>query len=145
MLSLNGNSIYCRTTEEKILDLWDKNKYRKVSCRDFLYPARGEKVYRLWNTDLVVENLETHKVMINLSGASEMDYMYYRYGRNKDVIMTQTTKSRLNAFLQYYGLDTLEVHNSMKDFSVKYRGKVLKIDSWYSLDLENKELIPVEE
>lgn len=145
MLSLNGNSIYCRTTEEKILDLWDKNKYRKVSCRDFLYSARGEKVYRLWNTDLVVENLETHKVMINISGASEMDYKYYRYGRNKDVIITQTTKSRLNAFLQYYGLDTLEVHNSMKDFSVKYRGKVLKIDSWYSLDLENKELILVEE
>ena len=69
--------------------------------------------------------------------------LYCRQGRIKDVIMTQTTKRRLNAFLDYYGFDRLEVHNSMKEFCVKYHGKELKVDSysWYKLDFTTKELV----
>ena len=71
-----------------------------------------------------------------------MSDIYFRYGRRNDVIMTQTTKNRLNAFLDYYGFDRLEVHNSQKEFCVKHHGKALKVssDSWYKLDFDTKEL-----
>ena len=72
-----------------------------------------------------------------------MSDIYFRYGRRNDVIMTQTTKNRLNAFLDYYGFDRLEVHNSQKEICVKYHGKALKVSSssWYKLDFDTKELI----
>ena len=72
-----------------------------------------------------------------------MSNIYFRYGRRNDVIMTQTTKNRLNAFLDYYGFDRLKVHNSLEEFCVKHHDKALKVssDSWYKLDFDTKELI----
>lgn len=141
--NITEKRVWCRTTEEKILQAWMKGRKAKISKRDVVVCGDSGKIYKLWNTELVSENLETKEVKINISGNSDMDYQYYRYGRNKDVIMTQTTKSRLNAFLDYYGFGSLEVHNSMKEFCVKYHGKELEVssDSWYKLDFTTKELV----
>ena len=54
--------------------------------------------------------------------------------------MTQTTKNRLNCFLSYYGLDSLEVHSGMKLFGVWHKRKALKNNTWYKVDFEGKEL-----
>ena len=141
--NITKNSVWCNTAEEKILTAWSKNKNAKISKRDIVNTGDTEKIYTLWNTDLVCENLETGEVKINITGNDDMVDLYYRQGRIKDVIMTQTTKRRLNAFLDYYGFDSLEVHNSMKEVCVKYHGKELKVssDSWYRLDFTAKELV----
>ena len=141
--NITGKRVWCNTTEEKILTAWSENKSAKISKRDCVNADNTEKLYALWNTDLVSENLETGEVKINVTCNDDMVDLYYRYGRIKDVIMTQTTKNRLNAFLDYYGFDRLEVHNSMKEFCVKYHGKELKVDSysWYKLDFTTKELV----
>ena len=141
--NFTGKRVWCRATEEKILTSWSENKSAKISKRDCVNADDTEKLYTLWNTDLVSENLETGEVKINITGNDDMVDLYCRQGRIKDVIMTQTTKRRLNAFLDYYGFDRLEVHNSMKEVCVKYHGKELKVssDSWYKLDFTTKELV----
>ena len=141
--NITGKRVWCRATEEKILTAWSENKSAKISKRDCVNAGDAEKLYTLWNTDLVSENLETGEVKINITGNNDMSDSYYRYGRMNQVIMTQTTKNRLNAFLKYYGFDRLEVHNSMKEVCVKYHGNVLKVDSysWYKLDFTTKELV----
>ena len=141
--NITGKRVCCNTTEEKILTTWSENKSAKISKRDIVNADDTEKLYALWNTDLVSENLETGEVKINITGNDDMVDLYCRQGRIKDVIMTQTTKRRLNAFLDYYGFDRLEVHNSMKEVCVKYHGKELKVssDSWYKLDFTTKELV----
>ena len=141
--NITGKRVCCRETEEKILTAWSENKSAKISKRDCVNAVDAEKIYTLWNTDLVSENLENGEVKINITGNDDMVDLYYSRGRTKDVIMTQTTKRRLNAFLDYYGFDSLEVHNSMKEVCVKYHGKELKVssDSWYKLDFTTKELV----
>ena len=141
--NFTGKRVCCRATEEKILTAWSENKSAKISKRDCVNAGDAEKLYTLWNTDLVCENLETGEVKINITGNDDMVDIYYRQGRMNDVIMTQTTKNRLNLFLNYYGFDSLEVHNSMKEVCVKYHGKELKVDSysWYKLDFTAKELV----
>ena len=141
--NITGKRVCCRATEEKILTAWSENKSAKISKRDCVNTVDAEKIYTLWNTDLVSENLETGEVKINITGNDDMIDLYYSHGRTKDVIMTQTTKNRLNAFLDYYGFDSLKVHNSMKEFCVKYHSKELKVSSdfWYKLDFTAKELV----
>ena len=141
--NITGKRVNCNKTEAKILAVWSENKSAKISKRDIVNAGDTEKLYTLWNTDLVSENLETGEVKINITGNDDMVDSYYRYGRIKDVIMTQTTKNRLNAFLDYYGFDSLEVHNSKKEVCVKYHGKELKVssESWYRLDFTTKELV----
>ena len=141
--NITGKRVWCRATEEKILTAWSEGKSAKISKRDCVNAVDAEKIYTLWNTDLVSENLETGEVKINITGNDDMIDLYYSHGRTKDVIMTQTTKNRLNTFLDYYGFDSLEVHNSVKEFCVKYHGKELKVssDSWYKLDFTTKELL----
>lgn len=140
---ITGKRVWCKETEEKILTAWSKNKSAKISKRDCVNAGDTEKIYTLWNTDLVSKNLETGEVKINITGNDDMADIYYRQGRTKDVIMTQTTKNRLNLFLNYYGFDYLEVNNSMKEVCVKYHGKELKVssNSWYKLDFTTKELV----
>ena len=143
MNSINGKRLYCRAIVERILTSWqnDVNHDSKLSIRDHVTVSiDGTKNYRLWNTDLV-RCSTSGDVYINVTGNSDMEDNYYRYGRNKEVIMTQTTKNRLDAFLNYYGFDSLEVHSSKKDWSIKYNGGKLEVDSWYKLDLENKKLV----
>lgn len=141
--NITRKRVWCNTTEEKILTVWSKNKSDKISKRDCVNAGDTEKLYTLWSTDLVSENLENGEVKINITGNDDMSDLYYRYGRMNDVIMTQTTKNRLNAFLDYYGFDRLEVHNSKKEVCVKYHGKELKVSSysWYKLDFATKELV----
>ena len=140
--NFTNEKIYCSAVVNKILTTWSENKSLKISQRDSVIVEPAEKIYKLWNTNLVSENLETGEVKINITGNDDMSDIYFRYGRRNDVIMTQTTKNRLNAFLDYYGFDRLEVHNSLKEFCVKYHGKALKVssDSWYKLDFDTKEL-----
>ena len=139
----SDEKIYCSAVVNKILTTWSENKSIKISQRDCVIVGPAEKIYKLWNTNLVSENLETREVKINITGNDDMSDIYFRYDRRNDVIMTQTTKNRLNAFLDYYGFDRLEVHNSLKEFCVKHHGKALKVssDSWYKLDFDTKELI----
>lgn len=141
--NITGKRVWCRETEEKILTAWSENKRAKISIRDSVNAGDAGKIYTLWNTDLVSENLETGEVRVNITGNDDMIDSYYCQGRTKDVIMTQTTKNRLNAFLDYYGFDRLEVHNSMKEVCVKYHGKELKVssNSWYRMDFTAKELV----
>ena len=141
--NITGKRVLCRATEEKILTAWSKNKRAKISKRDIVKAEDDVKIYTLWNTDIVFENLETREVKINITGNDDMDFVYFRYGRMDNVIMTQTTKNRLNAFLNYYGFDRLEVHNNMKESCVKYHDKKLKVssESWYKLDFTTKELV----
>ena len=141
--NFTNEKFYCSAVVNKILTTWSENKSLKISQRDSVIVEPDEKIYKLWNTDLVSENLETGEVKINITGNDDMSDRYFQDGRSNDVIMTQTTKTRLNAFLDYYGFDKLEVHNSQKEFCVKYHGKELKVasDSWYKLDFDTKELI----
>ena len=141
--NITNECVECRATEEKILNAWMEGKKARISKRDAVFCGDSEKIYKLWNTNLVYENLETKEVTINISSNDDMDDYYFKYGRMNDVIMTQTTRNRLNAFLHYYGFDSLEVHNSMKETCVKYHGKKLKVssDSWYRLDFTTKELV----
>lgn len=150
------NKMYCRTIEERILTLLQNgvkpkttgnqlglHLERHLSQRDkVVIYSDGAWYYQLWNTKLVERN-SSGDIFINISGNCDMDFMFYK-GWNyshRDYIITNTTKSRLNAFLWYYGFSTLEVHSCMKDWSVKYQGEKLKVDSWYKLDFENKKLI----
>ena len=142
--NFTNEKIYCSAVVKILLTTWSENKSIKISQRDsVIVTGPVEKIYKLWNTNLVTENLETGEVKINITDNDDMSDIYFRYGRRNDVIMTQTTKNRLNAFLDYYGFDRLEVHNSQKEFCVKYHGKALKVssDSWYKLDFDTKELI----
>ena len=140
---LTKEKIYCSAVVKILLTTWSENKSLKISQRDCVIVEPEEKIYKLWNTNLVTENLETREVKINITGNDDMSNIYFRYGRRNDVIMIQKTKNRLNAFLDYYGFDRLEVHNSQKEFCVKYHDKALKVssDSWYKLDFDTKELI----
>lgn len=141
--NITGKHVWCRATEEKILTVWSENKRAKISKRDCINVGDIGKIYTLWNTDLVSEDLLSGEIRINISGNDDMSHLYYRYGRMHDVTMTQTTKNRLNAFLDYYGFDSLEVHNSKREVCVKYHGKNLEVSacSWYKLDFTTKELV----
>ena len=143
MNSINGKRFYCRAIEERILTSWqnDVNHDSKLSIRDQVTVSiDGTKNYRLWNTDLI--RCSTFgDIYINVTGNSDMDDSFYCYGRMKEVIMTRTTKNRLDAFLNYYGFGSLEVRSSRKDWSIKYNGEKLEVDNWYKLDLENKKLV----
>ena len=75
----------------------------------------------------------------------ELDRMYTNgFYPRRDYIISNTTKSRLNVFLYYYGFNSLEVHSSKKEWSVKHNGRELNVDSWYKLDFNSKELIEAE-
>lgn len=143
MNSINGKRFYCSTIEERILTRWqdDIKQDSKLSVRDKVAVSiDGTKTYRLWNTDLV-RCSTSGDVYINVTGNSDMDGNYYRYGREKEVIMTKTTKNRLNAFLNYYGFDSLKVRSGRKDWSIKYNGEKLEVDNWYKLNFENNRLL----
>lgn len=150
MLGINSNRVWCRTTEEKILQAWEDlavGRSKKISIRDnVVFQENGIINYILWNTSLVKADKDRRRVSIFIASNMEERDRYwkpnpYNTWQPRDYIISMTTKNRLNAFLSYYDMDCLEVHSSMKDWSVKYHGKELKVDTWYKLDLKNKELI----
>ena len=143
--------LWCRATEEKILQNWIDLKTRKISVRDsvknysIIYTKyKVVMMYKLWNTNLV-ERFDDD-IYIHISSNQEEVDRYcsgWNYCR-KDYIISNTTKSRLNTFLNYYGFNSLEVHSSIKDWSVKYNGEELEVDRWYKLDFVSKKLVKVE-
>ena len=149
MKDVNGKTIYLRTTEEKILTAWVNKQKRKISVRDVvkvgtIHTYEDTLIYRLWNTNLV-EKIGDSVYIYIASNQEELDR--YCNGWNycrRDYIISNTTKSRLNAFLNYYGFNRLEVHSSKKLFGVWHNGKKLENDSWYELDFTSRELVKVE-
>ena len=141
MVKLNGDRLYCRVAEEKIVEVFIAKKSKKISIRDSVIVNDEKTIYRLWNTNLVEKIGDD--IYINISSnMDEINRMYPNgFYPRRDYIISNTTKSRLNVFLDYYGFNSLEVHSSKKDWSVKHNGKKLKIDSWYKLNFSNKELI----
>ena len=150
MLGIDGNRVWCRTTEEKILQAWEDlsiGKCKRISVRDSLvFKENGIIDYILWNTTLVKADKDRKNVYIYIASNMEERDRYWKPNgfsvwQPREYIISNTTKSRLNAFLSYYGFNSLEVHSSMKEWCVKYNGKELELDSWYKLDLKTKELV----
>lgn len=148
ILGVDGKKVYCRSTEEKILEAFAYGASKKISVRDRI-ENKSDSVfskteYILWNTTLV-KKFEDDIYIYIASNMEERDRYWQPNGfsvwQPRDYIISNTTKSRLNAFLNYYGLNSLEAHSSVKDWSVKHNGEELEIDSWYKLDLKNKRLI----
>ena len=146
MNNINGKRLWCRSTEEKIIEAFCNGVSKKISIRDRI-ENKSDSVfnkteYILWNTTLV-KKFEDDIYIYIASNMEEIDRYYtgYNYYPRREYIISNTTKSRLNAFLSYYGFNSLEVHSSQKDWSVKYDGEKLEVDCWYKLDLNNKRLI----
>ena len=148
MLGINGNRVWCRTTEEKILLAMenDYKSHKKISIRDTVI-VKGDlsKEYILWNTPLVRTSWKNNVSIYIASNQEEIDRYYhpspFSTWERREYIISNTTKSRLNAFLSYYGFNSLEVHSSKKEWSVKHNGKELDLDCWYKLDFKTKELV----
>ena len=124
----------------------DYESHKKISVRDtVIVRADLSKEYILWNTSLVRTSWNNNVSIYIASNMEERDRYWkpnpYNMWQPRDYIISNTTKSRLNAFLSYYGVNSLEVHSSKKEWSVKYNGKELELDSWYKLDLKTKELV----
>lgn len=147
MNCINGKTLYCRKADENVVNAFISSKKadRKLSVRDHVCVRMDNSAYyKLWNTELVRRYAEGN-IWIYITDCNDMDPAYYgMYGRRKDVAMTQTTKSRLNAFLDYYGFNPLEVHSSKKLFGVWHNGKELENNTWYELDFTSHELVKVE-
>ena len=142
MLGINNQRVWCRATEEKIIEAFLDGVSKKISIRDTVNCYNDyRRVYRLWNTDLVSTDGKDIYIYIATNQEELARYCSGWNYQRRNYIISNTTKSRLNAFLSYYGFDSLEVHSSMKDWSVKYHGEKLYLDTWYKLDLETKELV----
>lgn len=144
MNNINGKRLWCRDTEEKIIQAFLNGVSKKISIRDRI-ENKSDSVfsktdYILWNTTLVKKFEDDIYIHIT-SNIDEQDRYYRNYYPRREYIISNTTKSRLNAFLNYYGFNSLEVHSSKKEWSVKYNGKELELDSWYKLDFSTKELV----
>ena len=144
ILGYNNQRVWCRSTEEKILEAFCNGVSKKISIRDRI-ENKSDSVfnktdYILWNTTLV-KKFEDDIYIYIASNMEEQDRYYNNYYPRREYIISNTTKSRLNAFLSYYGFNALEVHSSKKDWSVKHNGEKLDVDAWYKLDLNNKRLI----
>ena len=135
------------TTEGKIIQAWQKKDigitnigYKDGSYRDSIHRYRdGIKKYFLWDTCIFWQD-HVGNLFIKLS--SEQDAgNYYQYGRMKDVVITNTTKNRLNMFLILYGFSTLKQKNK----KIYYNDSILEVDKIYRLNTENKILELVQE
>ena len=147
MTCINGKTLYCRKADENVVNVFtgSKKTERQISVRDYVViRADTSASYRLWNTELV-KRLTDGRIRVYITSNHDKDEKYYgHWGRRRDPAMTQTTKNRLNAFLDYYGFNALEVHSNKKLFGVWHNGKELEDNSWYELDFMSKELVKVE-
>lgn len=135
------------TTEEKIIKAWQKEDvgitnigYKYGSYRDSIQNYKGGiKKYFLWDTCIFWKDSKDN-LFIKLS--SEQDAgNYYQWGRLKDVVITVTTKNRLNMFLILYGFSCLKQKNK----KIYYNDCILEVDKIYRLNTENKTLELVQE
>lgn len=131
-----------RVIEEKILDVFfnedKKASFYVLSKRDMVRKyADGGASYFLWNTELVRKDGKGNIYLFPSSSTSE-DYQYYRYGRNNYPPVSNTTRSRLNAFI-WELLKTCGFHQ--KNWELYFCNRKIETDSWYKLDRENKRLV----
>ena len=144
---INGKTVYCREADRKVLEAFFSGETckGKLSVRDRVAVRMDNSAYyQLWNTELV-RRYADGEIWIYITDNSDMDNVYYSWrGRCREVAMTQTTKNRLNAFLEYLGFNSLEVHSSKKLFGVWHNGTELKNNTWYKLDKDTKSLVEIE-
>ncbi len=132
-----------RAIEEKILDVFFNGvsgKSYNLSRRDRVekFPD-GKTSYFLWDTELVRRDSNGNIFLFPSSSTSE-DYQYYRYGRNNNPPISNTTRSRLNAFIW----ELLKTGGfSQKNWELYFGNRKIETDSWYKLDRENKRLVEV--
>lgn len=131
-----------RVIEEKILDVFfNENKKASVyvlSKRDMVRKyTDGGASYFLWDTELVRKDGKGNIFLFPSSSTSE-DCQYYRYGRNDYPPVSQTTRSRLNAFIR----ELLKTGGfCQKNWELYFGNRKIETDSWYKLDRENKRLV----
>lgn len=128
-----------RVIEEKILEVFfngdKKAPVYVLSKRDIVKKYQdGGASYYLWDTELVRKDSNGNIYLFPSSSTSE-DYQYYRYGRNNNPPISQTTRSRLNAFTPGF---------YQKNWELYFGNCKVKTDCWYKLDRENKKLIKID-
>ena len=133
-----------RTIEEKILEVFfstDNRKEYNLSKRDRIRKyLDGSASYFLWDTELVRKDC-TGNIYIFPSSSTSEDYQYYRYGRNNYPPISNTTRSRLNAFIW----ELLKTGGfSQKNWELYFGAEKIETDVWYKLDRENKKLVKAE-
>ena len=145
-MEINGKKVYCREADARVLTAFiaGEKSDKKVSVRDHVTIRLDSSAsYKLWDTELVRRNVDG-SVWIYITDNSDMEHVYYGIrGRRRPVAITQTTKNRLDTFLEYYGLNKLEAHSSKKIFGVWHNGVELKNNTWYLIDTENKNLVEI--
>lgn len=133
-----------RVIEEKILEVFfsgdKKAPVYVLSKRDVVRKyVDGGASYYLWSTELVRKDSNGNIFLFPSSSTSE-DYQYYRYGRDNFPPISNTTRSRLNAFIR----ELLKTGGfSQKNWELYFGDKKIETDSWYKLDRENKKLVEV--
>ena len=132
-----------RKIEETILEVFfspdKKAPFYLLSKRDMVKKyVDGGASYYLWDTELVRKDRDGNIYLFPSSSTSE-DYQYYRYGRNNNPPISNTTRSRLNAFIW----ELLKTGGFYQKNWELYFDKKIETDVWYQLDRENKKLIPI--
>ena len=132
-----------RAIEEKILDVFFNGvsvKSYNLSRRDRVEVRKDSTSYYLWSTELVRKDSTGNIYLFPSSSTSEEDN-YYRYGRMSNYPpISNTTRSRLNAFIW----ELLQTGGfSQKNWELYFGDKKIETDSWYKLDRENKRLVEV--
>lgn len=132
-----------RVIEEKILDVFFNGvsgKSYNLSRRDRVEVREYATSYYLWNTELVRKDSNGNIYLFPSSSTSEDYQYYYRYGRDNNPPISQTTRSRLNAFIW----ELLKTGGfCQKNWELYFGDKKIETDVWYQLDRENKKLIPI--
>lgn len=131
-----------KTIEEKIIKVFfsgDKKEYN-LSVRDkVIVRLDGSASYYLWNTEIVQMDSIGNIFLFPSSSTSE-DYQYYRYGRDNYPPISNTTRSRLNAFLDHLHFDRFY----QKNWELYFGNNKIKVDTWYAIDKKNKIIVCTE-
>lgn len=131
-----------RVIEEKILDVFFNGVSGKsyyLSRRDRVEVKSDSTSYYLWDIQLVRKDSKGNIYIFPSSSTSE-DYQYYRYGRSNNPPISNTTRSRLNAFIW----DFLRINYFyQKNWELYFGAEKIETDVWYKLDRENKKLVKV--
>ena len=133
-----------RKIEETILEVFfstdKKAPVYVLSKRDVVKKyVDGGASYYLWDTELARKDSNGNIYIFPSSSTSE-DYQFYRYGRNNNPPISNTTRSRLDAFIW----DFLKVgFFYQKNWELYFGNEKVETDVWYQLDRQNKKLIPI--
>ena len=132
-----------RVIEEKILDVFFNGncKNYNLSKRDRVEVKLDSTSYYLWDTELVRKDKTGNIYIFPSSSTSEEDKYYHGYyWREKYPPISNTTRSRLNAFI-WELLETGGFYQ--KNWELYFGNRKIETDSWYKLDRENKRLVEV--